>query len=213
MHSDYKNHIAKVFDQFSEAYAKKFGDAADYTQELDFLISMIDAGQHNLIDLGSGPGNLSSYIYLRKNGLNITCVDMAKGMLDIAGELMPEATLINAPALSIKSMETRFDIFLLGFILPYLNGKELSELLITIDSKSNNNALLYISWINNKNYPDGNRELVKNGVNMKQFFYTHEYICHLLEASNWLILKSYDKGDFLNDENDSEYVLIAKKIN
>lgn len=94
----------RIIDHF-EQEAKKYDEIIltlipNYRQMVEVLVSILPFKQHQIfsvIDLGCGTGTISREIKNTFPNINLTCVDIAKNMLDIASAKNgPDTILIHA---------------------------------------------------------------------------------------------------------------------
>lgn len=79
------NHYDGLVDRYIEVF---FNDKTD-APWLELFLAALPAGSH-VLDVGCGPGNFARYII--QEGYRVTGIDISKGMIDAARELVPNAS-------------------------------------------------------------------------------------------------------------------------
>ena len=81
---DYKRETIDSYDKNAKAFSEKFKNLMDHGKRNEFqkFINLLKGKK--ILDLGSGGGDHA--VYFRDNGLDVTCVDLSEGMLDLCRE-------------------------------------------------------------------------------------------------------------------------------
>ncbi len=142
-----KNEIAvSVFNSLAQSYADKYMDVSQYLPSINTLTKRL-ALESKVLELGCGPGNLTKQLHLLRPDLKITATDLAPEMLYIAKNNNPSIETLKLDCRNVNSLKQKFDCVVIGFVLPYLNQKEVEQLLSDTFHVLNTNGCLYLSTI------------------------------------------------------------------
>ncbi len=126
----------KDYRRIAEIYAKDFGNENDNYEIVDRAISLLrkaDLIDNKVIDLGSGPGNLSEYLY--KHGLhNLTLVEFVPEFISILKRRLPKVNIVEEEMtkfLDTCDKDSVGGIFA-GFSIIHIPDNEVDELFSNI---------------------------------------------------------------------------------
>ena len=135
----------KRFDEFADEYALRFMDVDSYSDSIDKFCAQISIKQPKILELGCGPGNVTSLLKIRFPEAHITAIDLAPKMIKIAQRVMPEVDFRVMDVRDISSIPEKFDAVMCSFCLPFLSKADSCKLIADCAEKLNSGGLLYIS--------------------------------------------------------------------
>lgn len=83
------------FDEFAAEYAQRFMNHESYMDSINRFCILIKSNQPKILELGCGPGNVTRLLKLRFPESEITAVDLAPKMIEIAQKQLPDIDLRN----------------------------------------------------------------------------------------------------------------------
>lgn len=178
-----KNELETVRSVFSE-YAKRYADRfmnVDTEKDVLNAFNGLLMGK-NVLDLGSGPGNIAAYLQQLNADLNFTLVDISEKMLEIANGFVSNAITIVSDVKDIDNIKGEFDGILLNYILPYIKPQELDDLLRGLHLKLNADGILLIHTMEDDSEASG-FESSSTGEGPELFinYYPAQYLIEQLE--------------------------------
>lgn len=186
MKDNFKNAVS-IFNKYASSYEEKYMDVFLYEKSLEELLEHL-SNEASVLDLGCGPGNISSFLLHQKPGLNVTCVDAAEKMLKIARKNNPNANCSLLDIRQVKTIAKKFDAVICGFCLPYLAKEETEKLLKDISSILNKNGILYVSTMEDSYTRSGIQTSSSGKDELFIFYYEAEYLKELLKEIGFEII-------------------------
>ncbi len=198
---DNNKEAVDVFNKYAEPYHDKFRNHSSYLATYEGFARLISAAgldTGRTLDAACGSGIFSEFLLHRFPSLKITGIDLAPNMIRLARQNCPGAEFSVMDCREIGSLDTSFDIILLGFCLPYLSRSEAWSLLTDAGGIMTPGGLLYLSTMtgdyNSSGYQNpGDRDRI--------FTYYHEkkVLLEQLESSGFNVVnvetKPFTNGD------------------
>lgn len=203
---------AKAYNQNAKAYEQKFMHFGLYNDTFDEFLNLLPKSKCSILELGTGPGNVTRYMLERNPELSIVGIDISEGMIKLASSNAPTAQFMTMDVRKL-TINQHFDAALSAFCIPYLAPEECSELIESIAKLLNNNGLLYLSFMDDDPLKSGYETTsFSNEMPVYIYYHTQEFIRDILDNNNFEVVfdtkKLYPEpdGTFLTD-----CILIAKK--
>ena len=83
--------IFKVWDSLADAYQAKFMDLDLYNDSYNTFCSLLSSPGSKILEIGSGPGNISKYLLSVRSDFQIKGIDASSRMVDLAQQNNPGA--------------------------------------------------------------------------------------------------------------------------
>lgn len=210
MKDNFKNAVS-IFNKYASGYQEKYMNVSLYKDSLGELLKLLPL-EASVLDLGCGPGNISSFLLDHIPDLELTCVDAAEKMLEIAKKNNPSADCILKDIRKVKTIEKKFDAVICGFCLPYLSRQETEKLFKDISGILHKTGLLYVSTMEDSYTRSGIQRSSSKEDELFIFYYEAEYLKDLLERNGFEILYE-EMIQQPKDQRSSgqDIVLIARK--
>lgn len=142
---DEKSLSAKhVFGFYAKAYADKYWQQPFF----DPLLRRFTRNQlfgSEILDLGCGPGNLTSILLSRRDDLRVEGWDFAPEMISEAEIRVPQAQFCVRDVMEIKDISKKYDGILCAFCAPYLSPSNLQIFLQEVKRNLKEKGLFYFS--------------------------------------------------------------------
>jgi ubiquinone/menaquinone biosynthesis C-methylase UbiE len=133
------------FNDFAGEYANRFMNIDSYKDSIDKFCDNIDNNSPFILELACGPGNVTRYLRTRYPYSNITAIDLAPRMIEIAKKNVNDVDFRVMDVRKINSLANRFDLVMCSFCLPFLSKIDTSKLIKDCYDRLNTNGRLYIS--------------------------------------------------------------------
>ncbi|MBK9016952.1 MAG: class I SAM-dependent methyltransferase [Saprospiraceae bacterium] len=172
--------ILKVWDNLAAVYQDKFMDMELYNDTYNAFIQLLEKPKSQIFEIGCGPGNITRYLLTKRPDFQITGIDMAPNMVELAKKNNPTAQFMVMDCREIDSLDNHhYDAIVCGFCLPYLSKEETAKLIRDSAALLNDGGLFYCSAIED-DYEKSGYETSSDG-RFKIYVYYHE--ADFLEAS------------------------------
>ena len=105
------------FDEFASEYAERFKNIDSYRAHFERFCDLTKKEQPKILELACGPGNVTSYLKLRFQDSEITAIDLAPRMIDIAKNTVSGVDFRVMDVRDIKTLNVQFDSIMCSFCL------------------------------------------------------------------------------------------------
>lgn len=136
------NKVAALYDEI-------FGNLSMYNESYDSFCSLLPLNG-SVLDAGCGPGIISKYLLSRRPDLNITGIDYAPNMIELAANNLPQAEFHVLDLRELSGLNKQFDAIVCGFAIPYLSPDEVGLFFKSAYLLLNRDGLLYLSFVEGK---------------------------------------------------------------
>lgn len=133
------------FNEFAEEYFQRFQSIEAYSKSLDRFCSLIKKKKPKILELGCGPGNVTSFLKSRFPESKITAIDLAPGMIEIARKQLTEVDFFVMDVRDISVIPVKFDAIKCSFCLPFLSKSDAFRLIGDCSKLLNQRGVLYLS--------------------------------------------------------------------
>ncbi|WP_405605869.1 class I SAM-dependent methyltransferase [Polaribacter sp. Asnod1-A03] len=203
----------ETYNKSASNYQDKFMKMDLYNDTFDTFCELIEHENSEILEIASGPGNVTKYLLSKKPDLKILGIDLAPNMVELAKENNPNADFKVFDCREISEIEKKFDGIMCGFCMPYLSKEECEKLIYDSSKLLNDSGLLYISTMEDY-YEKSGYELTSFSGENRVYIYYHqaEFLSECLGKYGYEIIdlqrKKYPEpdGTFLTD-----MIFIARK--
>ena len=204
----------ETFDTWNKLallYQQKFMDLDLYNKSYDVICDSITKSGATVLDVGSGPGNITRYLLTKRPDFNVLGIDVAPNMVELARKNNPKANFSVMDSRLIGELKTTFDAIVAGFCLPYLSSADVSKLFTDCFQLLHNNGLLYVSFVEGDNAQSG-YQTGSSGDRTYFYFYTTDEITKQLKDKNFDDIEVYNvEYPKAAGETDVHTILVARK--
>jgi ubiquinone/menaquinone biosynthesis C-methylase UbiE len=134
----------RIFGEYAEAYALKYGDVGRYGPSLDRFLALIPDGGH-VLELACGPGNVTRFLVDRRPDVRIRSTDLAPEMLEVARRAVPEAEHLQLDMRAVGTLGQQFHGVVCAFGLPYLDQQAAAKFINDVAGCLLPGGALYLS--------------------------------------------------------------------
>ncbi|MDN3620179.1 methyltransferase domain-containing protein [Polaribacter undariae] len=203
----------ETYNKSASNYQDKFMKMDLYNDTFDTFCELIEDENSKILEIASGPGNVTKYLLGKKPDLKILGIDLAPNMIEFAKENNPKAEFKVFDCREISKIELQFDGIMCGFCMPYLSKEECEKLIYDASKLLNSSGLLYISTMED-DYEKSGYELTSFSGENRVYIYYHqaEFLSECLKKYGYEVIdlqrKKYPEpdGTFLTD-----MIFIARK--
>lgn len=133
------------FDEFATEYAQRFMDLNAYSDSIERFCNWVGNDKPKILELGCGPGNVTRLLKLRFPESQITAIDLAPQMIEIARNQLPDVDFIVMDVRDIFIIPVRFDAIMCSFCLPFLSKADAAKLIADCSVHLVSRGVLYVS--------------------------------------------------------------------
>lgn len=208
---DIYKETANTWNKIASLYEDKFMDMPYYNESYDTFCDLLEQRNARILEIGCGPGNITKYIFNKRPSFEITGIDVAPNMIELARKNNPKAEFICIDGRDILSLNKKFDAIICGFCIPYLNETDCQNLFNDCSTLLNQEGLVYMSFVHGESSQSGYQT---NSAGDRMYFHFHprEKVESWVIASGFEIVKSFKvKYPKANDTFDTHDILIARK--
>ena len=144
MINEIRENIATTYNKYADNYETKFMQMDLYNDTYDKLCELAP-NNASILEIASGPGNVTKYLLEKRPDLIITGIDIAPSMINIATKNNPSAKYFLMDCKDILDLNNTFNIVICAFCIPYLSQKEVTSIITDSVKLMPDNGLFYIS--------------------------------------------------------------------
>lgn len=202
--------VARIFDKHANWYVERFMDVSLYATSFDDFLNLLPDSSARVIDLGCGPGNVTRYLLNQQPNLQITGVDLAPAMVDLAQKHNPEASFLLSDWQTGLERSTNLQGVVAAFIFPYLAENEVKNLLQTAAKNLVPDGVLYISTMED-DYAVSGLKTNSSGDQVNMYYYTEMQLEGLLQSAGFHVSSVDRKTYEYNGAEVTDLLLVAVK--
>ncbi|MCH2224772.1 MAG: class I SAM-dependent methyltransferase [Crocinitomicaceae bacterium] len=202
--------VTQVFDTYSSMYQQRHMQVETYQSSLDLFCSYLTSENSSILEIGCGPGNITSYVLSKHPSLDILAIDLSKKMIALAKINNPSATFKVMDARKIQQISKSFQAVICGFILPYLCEDETEQLIKSISNSLPPQGMIYLSTMEGDYKNSGIQESASGeGSSINMFYYQENQLLSLLNDAGFEHL--HTKRYPIENSKKNDLIVIAKK--
>lgn len=208
---EHKNETRETWDKVAHLYQEKFMDLELYDESYDCFCQLISKPNSRLLEIGSGPGNITRYLLNKMPESQILGIDFAPSMVKLAKINNPNANFKEMDARKIGEIEGYFEGIIAGFCLPYLSKDETARLMTDVSRLLASQGVFYLSFVDGLPSQSGFKA---SSTGDRTYFYYHstEKIKEDLIQNGFEIIRDWNL-EFKKFDGSREFhtILIARK--
>lgn len=183
-------HTIKLWKTLAKRYDEKFADFTLYDESYAAFCSEIKNENPRILEVGCGPGTVTKHLNSLLPKAKILATDVSSEMIEFASKNVPSADFQVLDAREINTLQQKFDGFLSGFLIPYLDETVLREFVENASNLLHENGVIYLSFIEG-NYAESRIQTPTNDVPMNVYLYQESDLLILFEKNSINHLKSF----------------------
>lgn len=142
---DTQQNILGVYNKYAQQYFDKFSKMNLYNDTYDAWCESVKTVDARILEIGCGPGNVTSYMLSKRPDFQIEGIDLAPKMVELAKANNPTADYRVMACQDILSLQSTFDAIMCAFCIPYISKEEVSMLIADCAQMINGDGNFYIS--------------------------------------------------------------------
>lgn len=202
----------ETWNSIASVYEEKFMDLDLYNETYNVICESSTRPNAKVLEIGCGPGNITRYLLSQRPDFDILGTDISPNMIELARKNNPLSTFQVMDARDISQLESRFDLIVCGFCLPYLSIAESQKLIDDASKMLNPESSLYLSFV------EGNPEnsgFKTSSAGRVYFQYHHpDTIINNLKSAGFSDILTFNvKYRRSETESEDHSIIIARKKN
>jgi len=201
------------FDEFAAEYAQRFMDLNAYSDSIERFCDWIGNDKPKILELGCGPGNVTRLLKLRFPESQITAVDLAPQMIEIAQKQLPDVDFVVMDVRDISIIPVRFDAIMCSFCLPFLSKSDAAKLITDCSVHLVSGGVLYISTMEGNEQRAGFETTSFSGESEIYFNYHQQQVLENAFAKSGFEIKQAKLQDYIEPDGSAttDMIFIAVK--
>lgn len=202
-----------TYNKAAKQYQEKFMEMDLYNDTFDKFCSAIKKDNAHVLEIATGPGNVTKYLNSKRPDFKITGIDLAPNMVELARINNPNADFMVMDCKDIGTFDRKFDGVMCGFCMPYLSKEEVRNLIKEVAALTEPSGIFYLSTMEDDYGKSGFETTSFSGTNRVYIYYHQaDYLKDCLRENEFSIVdiqrKQYPEpdGTFLTD-----LIIIAQK--
>jgi len=191
-----------TWNKIASLYQDRFMDLDLYDTTYDEICQTLTQDKAKILEIGSGPGNITRYLLSKRPDFDIFGIDVAPNMVELAKKNNPSARFAILDCRQIDEFKTKYDGIICGFCLPYLSQSDCNKLIADCRYLLNEGGLIYLSFVEGD--PDSSH--FQTGSSGDRVFFHYHHLADLkklLAASGFEEQKIF-KVEYKRSEGQSE---------
>jgi 2-polyprenyl-3-methyl-5-hydroxy-6-metoxy-1,4-benzoquinol methylase len=200
-----------TWNKLAKLYEDKFMDIDLYNQTYDMFCQYITQTNSGILEIGCGPGNITRYLLGKRPDFDITAIDVAPNMIELASRNNPTVNCMVMDCRNIDTIANYFNGIVCGFCLPYLDKQDGSKLIKDCSNLLNKGGYLYFSTIEG-DYTASGYQTASTDDQTFVYYYDETFLRQVLIENGFDLLQlskiNYPKN---GGKSEAHLVLIACK--
>jgi 2-polyprenyl-3-methyl-5-hydroxy-6-metoxy-1,4-benzoquinol methylase len=195
-----------TYNRSAKNYEDKVMGMDLYNDTYDLLCEMIEKKNADILELASGPGNVTKHLLSQRPDFKITGTDIAPNMIELAKINNPKADFQIMDCRDIENLGKTYDAIVCGFCMPYLSREECAKLIKDASKLLNAKGMLYFSTMEDDYDKSGFETTSFSGQNQVYIYYHQaDHLTNCLTENGFQIIDLIRKdcpepdGSFLRD--------------
>ncbi|MGG9962705.1 class I SAM-dependent methyltransferase [Ferruginibacter sp. SUN106] len=201
----------ETWNKVASLYQDKFMHLDLYNETYDFICDSIAVENAAILEIGCGPGNITTYLLHKRAGFNILGIDIAPNMIALAKKNNPAANFAVMDSRAIDQLTTTFDGIIIGFCLPYLAPADSEKLIADAHTLLNEDGFIYLSFVEGDPDKSG-YQTASTGDRTYFYYYELDKLKEQFIANGFEILRLFNvEYERSATEKEIHTILTAKK--
>jgi SAM-dependent methyltransferase len=181
-----------------------------YDDTYDRFCELLPQQNASVLEIGCGPGNVTRYLLRKRPDLQITAIDMAPAMLELAKANNPSAEFLLMDCRDIGTIGRSFDAVLSGFCMPYLSEDDCVKLFTDSAVLLPSGGVFYGSAIEGDSSQSG-YESGSSGDSVYVHYHDAGFLTENLAAAGFHRIETYRKAYRTAAGKDTVHLILIAK--
>ncbi|MHA4893681.1 class I SAM-dependent DNA methyltransferase [Pedobacter sp. PWIIR3] len=202
----------ETWNKVAKVYEDKFMDLDLYNDTYDAFCENIGKKDASILEIGSGPGNITKYLLSKKPDLKIEGTDVSENMIELAKKNNPGVMFSILDCRNLDQLTQKFDGIVCGFCIPYLSETDTLKMVDDCAGLLNNNGILYLSFVEG-DYLKSGFQTSSSGDRAYFYFHSTQKLISELKNHGFGLINLFEKvykRSITTEEIHS--VVIARKL-
>jgi ubiquinone/menaquinone biosynthesis C-methylase UbiE len=202
------------FDEFAAEYAQRFMDMNAYSDSIERFCELIGHKNPKILELACGPGNVTRLLKLRFPVSQITAVDLAPKMIEIAQIVLPDVDFRVMDVRDISILPEKFDAVMCSFCLPFLSKTDAEKLITDCADRLVSGGVLYLSTMEGDETRAGYEKTSFSGNSEIYFNYHRQHDLENAFSENGFEVRHLKLQDYAEPDGSSstDMIFIGVKL-
>jgi 2-polyprenyl-3-methyl-5-hydroxy-6-metoxy-1,4-benzoquinol methylase len=182
-----------------------------YDDTYDIFCEEVIKENASVLEIGCGPGNITSYLLKKRSDFKIEGIDFAPNMIALAKVNNPTALFQVMDCREIDTLQSKYDAIICGFCLPYLSETDCLKFIKDCAGLLHNEGVIYISFVEGDYSKSG---FLTGSTGDRTFFYYYpaDTIISSLKQYGFETTQFFNISYKKNDNSEEIHtVIIARK--
>jgi len=136
-----------TWNKVAQLYQDKFMHLNMYDESYNHFCDEVKLPNARILEIGCGPGNITSYLLKIRPDFKIEGIDFAPNMIALAKVNNPTAQFQVMDCREIDTLQSQYDAIVCGFCIPYLSELDCSKFIKDCAGLLHNEGVIYISFV------------------------------------------------------------------
>lgn len=201
-----------TWNKIAHIYRDRFMDLDLYNETYDCFCELVPAKGAGILEIGCGPGNITRYLLGKRPDFDMTGIDVAPDMLELARQHNPSARFLAMDCRDLRQLDARYDGIVCGFCIPYISQEDITTLFRDCHELLSADGLLYLSFVEGDPEASG-YQTGSSGLRLFFYYHTRDHIMQELDRNNFVPVRQFDVPYPKSDTTyETHTVMIFRKI-
>lgn len=184
---DHYKETIETWDSLAEIYAEKFHSLDLYIPSYEKLVSYIQSPNAKVLEVGCGPGIVSSHLLRLRPNLEILATDVSPNMVRVVNQMFPKLKTQVLDVREIGNLNKRFQAVVAAFVIPYLAPSDFEKFVFEARNLLEKNAVVYLSFVPGDPNDSG---FLTGSTNQRTYFnfYQESFVSEMLTKNQFKTL-------------------------
>lgn len=181
----------ETWNKVASLYQEKFMFLDIYNETYSHFCHLVKNRGNNILEIGCGPGNITSHLVAFDSKFSITAIDAAPEMIRLAEKNNPSVQHAVMDCRDLSSINEIFDGIIVGFCIPYLSKEDCILFFDNCTNLLQPQGILYVSSIKG-DYSNSGFETASTGDKSFVHYYNEAFFDAIFLKNNLSILHKFE---------------------
>lgn len=181
------------WNKVAKLYQDKFMHLDLYDDTYDIFCEKVIIPNAAILEIGCGPGNITSYLLKKRPDFKIEGIDFAPNMIALAKVNNPTAVFQVMDCREIDILQKKYDAVVCGFCIPYLSETDCLKFIKDCAGLLSDEGVIYISFVEG-DYSHSGFQTGSSGDRVYFHFHSLEVLTRTLNGCGFKIFNLFHKS-------------------